>query len=130
MNNTEIKAVALTCDRMREAMNDRGMNQVDLADATGLNKSTISRYLTGAVEPKQKAIMALARALDVTEMWLWGYDVPKERTEEQKKNDDLAKAIAKMRKNPKYIDFMSKALQLSDADFDSVDRLLSSLVNK
>ena len=73
------KQVSTAADRIQQAMNETGKKQADLAEATGLNKSTISRYLSGQVEPKQKAIMTLAQALDVSEMWLWGYDVPKER---------------------------------------------------
>ena len=47
MNNYE--RVALTKDRLREAMRDAGMTQSDLARATGLNRATISRYLSGEV---------------------------------------------------------------------------------
>lgn len=83
------KQVSTAADRIQQAMDETGKKQADLVEATGLNKSTISRYLSGQVEPKQKAIMTLAQALNVSEMWLWGYDVPKERqTEEPTVNDD------------------------------------------
>ena len=79
-----------TAIRLRKAMNDIGKKQVDLVNETGLNKSAISRYLSGEYEPKQDAIYKLALALDVSEMWLWGYDVPKDRTAEQKEVDKKA----------------------------------------
>lgn len=83
------KQVSTAADRIQQAMDETGKKQADLVEATGLNKSTISRYLSGQVEPKQKAIMTLAQALNVSGMWLWGYDVPKERqTEEPTVNDD------------------------------------------
>ena len=63
MNNYE--RVALTKDRLREAMQDAGMTQSDLARKTGLNRATISRYLSGEVEPRQDAAHKLAIALGV-----------------------------------------------------------------
>ena len=56
-----------------------GMKQADLARATGLGKGGISNYVTGRYEPKSDIISKLAKALGVSEMWLWGYDGPKER---------------------------------------------------
>lgn len=79
------KKVARTADRLREAMNDAGKTQADLMRETGLQRSAISRYLSGEYEPKARAIGKLAMALGVSEMWLFGYDVPKQRTVAQKK---------------------------------------------
>lgn len=71
--------VANTSDRLREAMKEANKTQADLCRETGLSKSTLSRYLSGGFEPKQNAIHKLAMALNVSEMWLWGFDVPMER---------------------------------------------------
>jgi transcriptional regulator with XRE-family HTH domain len=76
----EIKRVSSASSRIKEAMMLAGKTQADLMRETGLNKSTISRYLSGACEPKQIAIGKLARSLNVEEMWLWGYDVPMKKT--------------------------------------------------
>jgi transcriptional regulator with XRE-family HTH domain len=46
---------------------------------TGITKSSISQYVSGKFEPKQKALYALAKALNVSEAWLMGYSVPRER---------------------------------------------------
>ena len=51
----------------------------DLAKATGLGKGGISNYVVGRYEPKADVISKLAKALNCSEMWLWGYDVPMER---------------------------------------------------
>jgi transcriptional regulator with XRE-family HTH domain len=77
--------IASTSDRLKEAMHEANKTPADLARATGLNKSTISRYLSGAVEPKQMAVAKLASSLNVSEMWLWGYDIPMRRAQEIKK---------------------------------------------
>ena len=68
-----------TSERLQEAMRSARMKQADLARATGLSKGGISNYVTGRYEPKSDIISKLAKALNVSEMWLWGYDVPKER---------------------------------------------------
>jgi len=66
--------------RMKTAMNLKNIKQVDLVEKTGLGKSAISQYFSGKYEPKQKGIYLIAKALDVSESWLMGYDVPMERT--------------------------------------------------
>ena len=60
-------------------MRIRNMKQVDLVRATGLAKGGISNYVTGRYEPKSDVISKLAKALNCSEMWLWGYDVPMEK---------------------------------------------------
>lgn len=67
--------------RMKEAMELRNMKQVELCEKTGLGKSAISQYLSGTYEPKQKGVYLIAKALDVSEAWLMGYEVPIERVE-------------------------------------------------
>ncbi len=68
-----------TSQRLQEAMQLRQMKQADLSRATGLSKGGISNYVTGRYEPKSDIISKLAKALNCSEMWLWGYDVPMER---------------------------------------------------
>lgn len=126
----QTKRTATTPERLREAMADAGKKQIDLAQETGLSHSTISRYLSGRVEPRQEATHKLAQVLNVSEMWLWGYDVPKERTPEQKKNDDLVKVVAKLRNNPDLISLFLEMAELSPADLASIRPVVSALRNK
>lgn len=65
--------------RMRKAMEMKNVKQVDLVEKTGLNKSAISQYYSGKFEPKQDGVYLIAKALNVNEAWLMGYDVPKSR---------------------------------------------------
>lgn len=68
-----------TCGkRIKQALVIRGMKQVDLCKLSGVPKSSLSLYLKGAYEPKQDKIYKMANALNVSEMWLMGYDVPME----------------------------------------------------
>ena len=126
----EVQRTGTTADRLREAMTAAGKKQLDLAKATGLSHSTISRYLSGQMEPKQKAISRLAIELGVSEMWLWGYDVPKVRTQEQKKNDDLVKVIAQLRKDTDFFEVVSLLAELPAEQYASVKTLLQALGQK
>ena len=59
--------------RIREQMELQGLNKTDLALRSGLARSTVSRYVSDKIEPKQNAIGALAKALGVTPAYLmWG----------------------------------------------------------
>lgn len=69
-----------TCgERIKRALYIRGMKQSELCQATKIPKSAISQYISGAFEPKQDRIYLIAKALNVSEAWLMGYDVPMER---------------------------------------------------
>ena len=68
--------MASIAERLREALSIRGMKQAELVAKTGIGKSSISTYISGAYEPKQRNIYKIALALDVSETWLMGYDVP------------------------------------------------------
>lgn len=71
-------------NRISIALTIRGMRQADLCKLAKVPKSSLSLYLSGAYEPKQDRIYDMANALDVSEAWLMGYDVPMERQKEKK----------------------------------------------
>lgn len=50
--------------RLRKIMRHRGMTQNELADATGLSRYTVNRYLNGKVTPSFYHIDKIAKALD------------------------------------------------------------------
>lgn len=77
----ENKRPSTTAERLKERMDELGLKQVDVVKLTGIDKGALSSYLSGKYEPKDKTIFKLAKVLNVNEMWLWGYDVPKERQE-------------------------------------------------
>jgi transcriptional regulator with XRE-family HTH domain len=66
-------------NRLNQALEIRGMKPIELSNRTGLSKARISQYTNGVYEAKQKALYLIARALNVSEAWLMGYDVPMER---------------------------------------------------
>ena len=70
-------------NRFIEAMQIRGMRQVDVAEKSKLDKAQISQYKTGKYEPMQDALYKLASALNVNVAWLMGHDVPMEIDKKQ-----------------------------------------------
>jgi transcriptional regulator with XRE-family HTH domain len=65
--------------RIDEALTIRNMKQSELCKLANVPKSSLSLYLKGVYEPKQDRIYSVARVLNVSDMWLMGYDVPMER---------------------------------------------------
>lgn len=61
-------------ERLREMMEKRGMRQADLVNATGIERSIISSYVSGRYGAKDENLKLLANALNCDAMWLAGYD--------------------------------------------------------
>lgn len=84
-----------TSERLKEIMTARGLKQVDILEAAKpyaakysvkLNKSDLSQYVNGQNEPGQRKLTILGLALNVSETWLMGYDVPMERETHEEKS--------------------------------------------
>ena len=78
-----------TAQRIKQLMDSRQLRQVDILRAAApycykygikLNKNDLSQYVSGKVEPGQDKLTILGLALNVSEAWLMGFDVPMERT--------------------------------------------------
>lgn len=116
--------VASVADRLREAMNIRNKKQVDLERETGINRSAISRYLSGEYEPKNKPIYELAKALDVSEQWLMGYDVPMDRPKVQKNNDAISDIVLKLRSDEEFLSIVVKISKMDSEKRKSLNAFL------
>jgi transcriptional regulator with XRE-family HTH domain len=74
------KKVASLAERLTEAVSIRKIRPIDLSRATGIEKATVSSYMTGKRDnPRNDKVFAMAEALNVSEHWLMGYDVPMEK---------------------------------------------------
>lgn len=72
-------------ERIKLALSLKNLTQADLCRMTEISKSTMSQYLSGKYEPSQLKTEIIARALNVNEAWLMGYDVPMDRTSRLRK---------------------------------------------
>ena len=118
-----------TAERLKEIMRERNLRQVDILNLSlpicaiwnvKMNKSDISQYVSGKVEPSQEKLVVLGMALNVSESWLMGFDVPKDRkSQSEKASEDF--------------DFFYKFSLLSDRDkkiiMNTIDSMLSNGAN-
>lgn len=74
-----------TAIRLKRIMAQRNLRQIDILNLTKpfceqygvkMNKSDISQYCSGKVEPNQDKLFVLGKALNVNESWLMGYGDP------------------------------------------------------
>ena len=69
------------CVRIKKALGIRRMKQSELCELTGIAKSVMSEYVSGAYEPKQDRLVLISKVLGVDPVWLMGFDVPMESPE-------------------------------------------------
>lgn len=81
--------VSNTSKRLKELMSEQNLKQVDILEKAKpfcsqfdvkLTKVDLSQYVSGKVEPGQFKLLVLSRALGVNELWLMGFDVPRDRS--------------------------------------------------
>ena len=126
----EWSKVATTAERLKLALDNAKIKPADLSRMTEISKGSIHHYLAGTYEPKSTAINKMAVALNVAESWLWGYDVPMERTEMQKKNDQLVKLVTRMRKDSKFAEAVTMLDELDADKYENVFQILSAFTQK
>ncbi len=60
--------------QLKKAMSIRNITQSELCEKTGIPKSAMSQYISGSFKPKQTRTYLLAKALNINEAWLMGYE--------------------------------------------------------
>lgn len=99
--------------RLKQVMLERGLKQSDIIELTKpfqreydvkLGKTDLSQYVNDKVEPRQKKLFIIAKALNVSEAWLMGYPVDKERKVNKKEKDitTIYRKLNDERKNKVY----------------------------
>lgn len=117
-------------DRLREALKLRGMRAAGLSEKTGIPKGAISYYITGKSKPKADRLYIIARALDISEAWLLGYDVPMGRTDNQKKNDQLAELVMRLKTDEGFYNSVAAFAALDEKQYRGIEQLLVTLSEK
>ena len=114
-------------NRIKEALQLRGMKQVELCEKAGVNKGALANWISQRWQPKQEGLMKMAKALDVSEMWLAGYDVPMERPVAQIKNDELVQLIFEIKENEDLKDLFTSICSLNDDQRTTIKSMVSEL---
>ncbi|WP_242986499.1 helix-turn-helix domain-containing protein [Vallitalea guaymasensis] len=90
---------------LKKAMDERNMSQVELSALTGIGKSSISQYLSGKNEPKQKAVEKIADALECSVAYLNGITTCSDPTDDPNglKNVSVSEAAKRIGKSEQFI---------------------------
>ena len=118
-----------TADRLKQIMEERNLKQIDIIRLcvplcveydVKMNKSDISQYVSGKVEPSQEKLVILGMALNVTESWLMGFNTSPQRKDTPVQAD-------------KDIDILYRYSMLNERDkkvvSDTIDSMLSNKVS-
>ena len=131
-----MKLISDFAERLRIALDFRNMKATELSALTGINKSTISQYLSKEYEPKRDRLELFAKTLNVNEAWLIGYDVPMEINssnndsliEEYELNDEELKEYENIKMTTSTLKFNGRPA--SENDKIELERILKEFFVK
>ncbi|HEB2285001.1 TPA: helix-turn-helix domain-containing protein, partial [Staphylococcus aureus] len=106
-------------DRLKQIMSERKISQSELSRRTGIGRNSISDYLNGKYEAKQDKVFELAKALNVNEAWLMGFDISKNRKIE---NNDIASIYSKLTppRQKNVLNYANEQLEEQNSKGDNV----------
>lgn len=114
-----------TADRLRQIMEERNLKQIDIIRLcvplcveydVKMNKSDISQYVSGKVEPSQEKLVILGMALNVTESWLMGFNTSPQRKDTPIQAD-------------KDVDILYRYSMLNERDKKVVSDMIDSMLS-
>ena len=123
-----------TSDRLKQLMAERNWKQVDIINnskkfqeklGVQLGKSALSQYVNGVQAPDQNKLALLALTFDVSEAWLMGYDVPRER-ESVVEKEYTTSDLRKMAENAKTFD----GKPLNEDDIEAIQNIIEIYLNR
>ena len=119
--------------RFKIAMNRKDIKARELAKRAGINESMVSHYVNGKNIPGNISAARLAEILDVSPVWLMGFDVPMiDAAQASPKNtgdhyyiDEKARELAQfLYSNPQYNVLFDASRNVKPEDIDIVKALL------
>lgn len=117
-------------ERLKEAMKLRNMKQTNLADMTGINKGTISRYTHGIHGPGREHLKLISEALNVSEAYLLGYSSSPERLEDPELQgfiDELDDSIHSIKEENTRGSLIRDSLRMHGISEEDADAILTYL---
>lgn len=111
-----------TAKRLKLAIENAGLKPYQLADKSGVSQPSISQYLKGSHKPSNISSGKMAEVLNVSPVWLMGFDVP---MRDSSATTDHIKNILSMDAETRDKLFISKAQ--SNAEFWEHIKILFSL---
>lgn len=120
----------ITAKRIQQALSNMNMKPQELADKSGVSKSSISQYINGSHSPSNISSGKMATILNVDPLWLMGFDVPMEQNIDylySDENSNFLIEVTKKANNMKFVTIMKKYMELSASDRKSVDDMIDFL---
>lgn len=114
-----------TAERLKQIMEERNLKQIDIIRLciplcveydVKMNKSDISQYVSGKVEPSQEKLVILGMALNVTESWLMGFNTSPQRKDTHIQAD-------------KDVDILYRYSMLNERDKKVVSDVIDSMLS-
>lgn len=106
----------ITAKRLRKALGECNMKPQELADKAGINKASVSQYLSGSHAPSNISSGKMGKVLGVEPLWLMGFDV------EQKKNLDAKEAT-------RDLELIKKFSMLDNRDKEIVLNMINTMIS-
>lgn len=116
----------ITAKRLRLALENKKISCAELSEKTGISKASISQYYNGIYSPTNIKSSLMAKILDVSPMWLMGFDVPMRQND----YENTGSMFADIAMNPELLEIVTKLTKLKDSDRDIVINLINSLYEK
>ena len=111
-------------DRIKIKRESLNMSQDELAKKLGYkSRSSINKIELGKSDITQHKVVAFANALQTTPAYLMGWDDPAEP--ENKKNDEIADIILRLRRDADFLALVSALAKLPDDKLSAVRAVLS-----
>ena len=82
-------------ERLRQAMFDKRCKAIDVARATNITPSVISRYLSGTNQPSRDNLFAVAKYLGVSSEWLLSSSDAPESNQKSKVGSSVTEPLLK-----------------------------------
>ncbi|MGL4483549.1 MAG: helix-turn-helix domain-containing protein [Anaerovoracaceae bacterium] len=117
--------------KIRNRRKNLGLTYEDLAKRTGLTKSTLQRYETGAIAnlPLSK-LEILANALNCSPAYLMGWEELPSSTESPKtEEEELLELREQLKARPELRELLSTAEEVSAEDIELVREMLERMRN-
>jgi len=118
-------------NRLYELIEEKGITQQQLAGEIDTTKSTISRYLTGKIEPKKHFIEKLADYFDVSVDYLLGRSNEKQSANEIKKaisdNPELIKAWEEISRREDLQILFKQTKDMDESSIRQVIRIIKAI---
>lgn len=107
-----MKKISTFSERLKEALDIKGIRAIELSKNTNISKSLISRYLDGSTLARQDKFQRIADFLNVSYSWLMGYDVPMTKTNTLKET------------------IINKLDNLSEKQLETIDTIINTIMWK